>query len=173
MPATRLELTGRARKLGDAINTDYIISSSRKKETIDPARLKEWLLEAIDPGFAKSVRPGDLLVAGRAFGCGSAMEVAVTVVVAAGIRAVIAESFSRTYFRNAINNGLVPIECDTSDMAEGDTLVLRVGEDRVEVWNETRGQGVAARPLPRFILDILRAGGLVPWLRGRNAFPET
>ena len=158
--------------MGKRVNTDYIISSSRKKETLDPHELKRWLLEAVDPGFAASVREGDLLVADEAFGCGSAMEVAVTVVQAAGIKAVVARSFSRTYYRNAINNGLIPVECDTSEIREGDGLALRVGADSVVVVNETTGAEVRARSLPPFVLGILGAGGLVPHLRARGGFAE-
>jgi 3-isopropylmalate/(R)-2-methylmalate dehydratase small subunit len=169
---TATELRGRARRLGDRVNTDYIISSSRKKETLDPYELKKWLLEAVDPGFAASVREGDILVADEAFGCGSAMEVAVTVVLAAGIRAVAARSFSRTYYRNAINNGLVPLECDTSGIREGDALTVRIHAGGAMVTNETTGAEFAARPLPPFVLGILEAGGLVPYLRDRGGFEE-
>jgi len=164
------ELRGRARRLGDRVNTDYLISSSRKKESLDPHELKRWLLESLDPAFAASVREGDLLVADEAFGCGSAMEVAVTVVLAAGIEAVLARSFSRTYYRNAINNGLIPVECDTSHIGEGDQLRVRLGVEEVEVVNETRGVRVRARPLPPFVHEILEAGGLVPYLRARGRF---
>ena len=166
------ELVGRARRLGDRVNTDYIISSSRKKETLDPHELKRWLLESVDPGFAASVRSTDLLVADEAFGCGSAMEVAVTVVQAAGIRAVLAKSFSRTYFRNAINNGLIPVECDTSGISEGDEIRLRVDSTGVSVSNITTNSEIKGRPIPSFVMGILEAGGLVPYLRTQGGFPE-
>jgi 3-isopropylmalate/(R)-2-methylmalate dehydratase small subunit len=166
-------LRGRARRLGCRVNTDYIISSSRKKETLDPHELKRWLLEALHPEFAASVQEGDVLVAGEAFGCGSAMEVAVTVVQAAGIRAVVARSFSRTYYRNAINNGLIPVECDTSGIAEGDRIGLRIGGDGVVVVNESTGTEVRAKPMPPFVLEILEAGGLVPYLRARGGFADS
>ena len=168
-----LELRGRARRLGDRVNTDYIISSSRKKETLDPHQLKRWLLESVDPGFAASVRDGDLLVADEAFGCGSAMEVAVTVVLAAGIRAVVARSFSRTYYRNAINNGLIPVECDTSGIREGDGSCSTGGRERRSGGQrDHRRSSSAALPLPPFVLEILEAGGLVPYLRNRGGFTE-
>ena len=158
--------------MGDRVNTDYIISSSRKKETLDPRGLKHWLLESVDPAFAASVKEGDVLVAGEAFGCGSAMEVAVTVVLAAGIRAVVAKSFSRTYFRNAINNGLLPVECVPSGIREGDVLSLRVADAGVRVIDETTGFEVRARPLPPFVREILEAGGLVAHLRAHGGFGE-
>ena len=109
-----MNLQGRARVFGNDVNTDYIISSSRKRKTIDPVELAPYLLEGVSPAFAASVQPGDLIVAGTNFGCGSTMEVAVTVIQAAGIRAVIARSFARSFFRNAINYGLLVIECDTA-----------------------------------------------------------
>lgn len=164
-------VAGRARRFGDRVNTDYIISSSRKKESLDPAELKIWLFEGVDPDFASTVKSGDILVAGEAFGCGSAMEVAVTVVKAAGIPAVVARSFSRTYYRNAINNGLLPVECDTSSIQEGDRLVLRLEEKRVAVINETADTEVSARPIPSFALEILETGGLVQYLKTHGHFP--
>lgn len=165
-------LRGRARVLPDNVNTDYIISSVRKKESLDPNELKRWLLEGIDPNFATAVQAGDILVAGEAFGCGSAMEVAVTVVMAAGIPAVVAKSFSRTYYRNAINNGLIPVECDTSGFDEGDSLTVRLGSDRVTVTNHTAGSEVIGQVLPPFVQDILGAGGLVPYLKMHGGFRE-
>ena len=167
-----VRLEGRARVFGDDVNTDYIITSARKRETIDERVLKQYLLETLDAGFAASVQPGDVLVAGRNFGCGSAMEVAVTVPVAAGIRAVLARSFARTYYRNAINNGLIPVECDTSAIREGDRLIVDLGAE-LTVRDETRGVTIAARALPAHMLRILEAGGLVPYIRAHGGFEVT
>jgi len=166
----RIELAGRARLLGDDMNTDYIISSSRKKRTIDPQVLKQYLLEAVDPTFASSVAPGDLLVAGKNFGCGSAMEVAVTVVLAAGIKAVLAPSFARTYYRNAVNNGLIPIECDTTGFREGDRLNIVLDRTGASVTDESSGLEIVALPFPSIMLDILDAGGVVPYFRKHHDF---
>ena len=167
-----INLEGRARRLGDDVNTDYIISSTRKRDTIDANVLRQWLLESLDPAFAASVRGGDVLVAGRNFGCGSAMEVAATVILAAGIRAVIAKSYSRTFFRNAINNGLIPVECDTNGFDEGDRLsVIFRGAD-ISVVNHTKEVTLTAAPISGIALDILEAGGLVPYLREHRVFSD-
>jgi 3-isopropylmalate/(R)-2-methylmalate dehydratase small subunit len=167
-----IRLEGRARVFGDDVNTDYIITSARKRETIDERILKQYLLETLDPGFAASVQAGDMLVAGRNFGCGSAMEVGVTVPAAAGIRAVLAQSFARTYFRNAINNGLIPVECDTSGIREGDRLVVELGKT-LTVRDDARSLVLEARPLPMHMLRILEAGGLVPYIRAHGGFEMT
>jgi len=158
-------LEGRARRFGDDVNTDYIISSARKKETLDESLLKKYLLETVDPSFAATVQPGDLIVAGRNFGCGSAMEVAATVILAAGIRAVIAESYSRTFYRNAVNNGLMPIECDTSKIAEGDAIVVTAFGRGVRVLDRTSGDAEAGAIPSGIAAKILEAGGLVGYLR--------
>ena len=166
------EITGKARRLGDDVNTDYIITSARKRDSIDEQVLARYFLETLDPQFAASVRPGDILVAGRNFGCGSAMEIAVTVILATGIRMLIAESFARTFYRNAINNGLLPVECDTSGIVEGDTLTVRLHDDGVEVTNTRSGTLTAARPLPAFMREIHAQGGLVSYLRSRGGRME-
>lgn len=163
-------ISGRVRRFGDDINTDYIVSSSRKKESIAPEFLRNFLFETIDPEFAGSVEGGDIIVAGRNFGCGSAMEVAVTALLGAGIRVVLAQSFARTYFRNAINNGLFPIACDTSAFHEGDRIAATGDAARIEVRNLRSGRVVEASPYPPVILRILDEGGLVPFLKERRRF---
>ena len=162
-------MTGRARVFGDDINTDYIITSRRKRDSIDPQVLRQYLFEEIDPRFAASITPGDLIVAGKNFGCGSAMEVAVTAVLGAGIRAVLARSFSRTYYRNAVNNGLLPVICETSEINEGDQLSI-ISNDAMTIRNLTTGQTIAASPVPKIMMDILDAGGLAPYFRKYGDF---
>lgn len=162
-------IEGRARVFSDDINTDYIITSRRKRESIDPQFLRKYLFEELDSNFASTVEPGDLIVAGKNFGCGSAMEVAVTAVTGAGIRAVLARSFSRTYYRNAVNNGLLPLICDTSAIHEGDRLRIEQGAETI-VHNVTTGAMVAAGSLPKIMLEILEAGGLVPYFRRYGDF---
>jgi 3-isopropylmalate/(R)-2-methylmalate dehydratase small subunit len=164
------EFEVRARRLGDDINTDYIITSARKRETLDESVLKGYLLETVDPAFAASVRPGDVIVAGRNFGCGSAMEIAVTVILAAGIPAVVASSFSRAFYRNAINNGLLPIECDTSAISEGDRISVRLHDGAAEVMQHSLDRTVSASPFPPLLLEIVEAGGLAPYLRRYGNF---
>ena len=164
---------GRARRFGDDINTDYIIASTRKKETLDEKVLKKYLLESVDPAFAASVLPGDIIVAGANFGCGSAMEVAATVVLAAGIPVVLAKSFARSFYRNAINNGLLAIECDTTDVLEGDALTVSIDPSGTTITNERTGRRETRPALSGIAGDILAAGGLVAYLRREGRFPPT
>ena len=163
------KIEGRARVFGDDINTDYIITSRRKRESLDPQVLRRYLFEELDPRFAATVEPGDLIVAGKNFGCGSAMEVAVTAVMGAGIRAVAARSFARTYYRNAVNNGLLPLICDTTRIREGDRLSIE-RDAALVVHNVTTGETIGAGALPKIMLDILDAGGLVPYFRRYGDF---
>jgi len=157
----------RARVFGDDINTDYIIASRRKRDSLDPQVLRQYLFEEIAPQFAAGVQAEDVIVAGKNFGCGSAMEAAVTAVLGAGIRAVLARSFARTYYRNAVNNGLLPVICDTSRIHEGDRLRIAGGE----VYNETTAETIVAEPLPQIMRAIIEAGGLVPYFRQHGDFP--
>jgi 3-isopropylmalate/(R)-2-methylmalate dehydratase small subunit len=160
----------RARVFGDDINTDYIIASRRKRDSLDPQVLRQYLFEEIAPQFAASIQAEDAIVAGKNFGCGSAMEVAVTALLGAGIRAVLAHGFSRTYYRNAVNNGLLPMICDTSRIHEGDWLRI-VGGEALEVYNETTAETVVAEPLPQIMRAIIEAGGLVSYFRQHGDFP--
>jgi 3-isopropylmalate/(R)-2-methylmalate dehydratase small subunit len=161
-------IEGRARVLDHDVNTDYLISSRRKKETLDPVALSRYLLEDVDPAFAASVRPGDILVAGNNFGCGSAMEVGVTVVLGAGIQTVVATSFARTYWRNAVNNGLRLIEADTHGITEGQPLRVTLAGDRTELWVGSPAHQLPCAPTPVFVQTMLDAGGLVAYLRSHR-----
>jgi 3-isopropylmalate/(R)-2-methylmalate dehydratase small subunit len=159
-------------KLGDNINTDYILSSRRKRDTLDLNVLKKYLMEDINPEFAGRVKAGDILVAGVNFGCGSAMEVASLVVKAAGIRVIVARSFARTYYRNAINGGLLTIEAETGSIADQDRLRIEVGSKRIAIHNLTKDRTITADLPGGLILDLFEAGGLVDYIRRNGDFPS-
>ena len=172
-------IAGRTRLFGDDVNTDYIISSRRKRDSLDPAVLRQFLFEDLDPGFAATLAPGDLIVAGKNFGGGSAMEIAASVLVGAGMKAVLARSFARTYFRNAVNNGLLPVACDTREIHEGDTVVVEYPdgpladlplECPIAVRNRTTGAVLPAEPLSKLLVAILQAGGLAPFFKQHGGF---
>jgi 3-isopropylmalate/(R)-2-methylmalate dehydratase small subunit len=156
------EKMGIAHKFGDDINTDYIIASKRKRDTVDPQKLARFLMEDIRPGFGETVQPGDFLVAGENFGCGSAMEIATLVVSGAGIQAVLAKSFARTFFRNAINLGLLLLCCDTDRIHPGDQLQLDLNDAKVR--NLTQKTAIPFQSLSPLMKKIVRAGGIIPFL---------
>lgn len=159
---------GRAFVYGDNVDTDVIIPA-RYLTTTDEAELARHALEDLDPDFASSVQPGDVVVAGENFGSGSSREHAAVCLKAAGVGAVVASSFARIFFRNAINTGL-PIAVSPEAVAgisAGDEVEVDVAAGTVR--NVTTGREYVAEPLPDFVMEIVAAGGLIPWVRQRVA----
>lgn len=156
-------LTGRTWLFGNNVDTDQIIPA-RYLNTVDPAELAGHAMEDADPGFASKVQPGDMIVAGKNFGCGSSREHAPVCLKAAGVSLIIAGSFARIFYRNAINIGLPILECkEVGAVREGDRLEvdLTLGSIR----NLRTGENYQAAPFPPFMQEIIRAGGLVPFVR--------
>jgi 3-isopropylmalate/(R)-2-methylmalate dehydratase small subunit len=162
---------GRVHKLPDHINTDYIISSRRKRDTLDPDVLKRYLMEDIDPEFAARVCPGDILVAGNNFGCGSAMEVATLVIRAAGMQVLIAKSYARTFYRNCINGGLLALEGATDSVEPHDRLRVQVDSKSATAKSTVTGREILVRPPDGLLFEIFQAGGLLPYIRKYKKFP--
>ena len=161
-------LKGKAHVYGDHINTDYIISGKYKFKTLDMKELSRHVLEDLDPDFAAKVQEGDFIVAGINFGCGSSREQAPLVITHAGVGAVLARSFARIFYRNAINKGLPLVECETSGISTGD--ILEVNLETGEVRNVTSGETITAAPLPEVMMKILNEGGLVEHLKQHGGF---
>ena len=152
-------LQGKAHKFVDDITTDYIIAGKHRSKAENVLDLKAYVFNEIRPGFAGSVTKGDLIVAGHNFGCGSSREHAATLIRACGIDAVLAKSFARIFYRNAINIGLPVIECDTDIIGEGDLLQVDLKGGTVK--NLSTGVETSFNPIPESLKVILEAGGLV------------
>jgi 3-isopropylmalate/(R)-2-methylmalate dehydratase small subunit len=163
-------IRGRAWKFGDNIDTDVIIPFKYKARTIDPQELAQHVMEGIDPDFPKKVRPGDVIVAGRNFGCGSSREQAPLAIKAAGIAAVVAESFARIFFRNAINIGLPVLEVKGISGKTDSSDVLEIDLQQGLVRNLSKGSSFKAVPMPDMLVEILKEGGLVDYIKKRRAY---
>jgi len=155
---------GAARRLGDNVNTDYIISSRRKRDTLNEKELCKYLMEDIDPSFAGRLQAGDIIVAGSNFGCGSAMEIAALVIRGAGIPAVVAKSFSRTFYRNAFNNGILLVTIDTTEIMENDRVEIGLDIDGISVIVNGVAAGKCA-PLTETMMQIILRGGIVEYIK--------
>jgi 3-isopropylmalate/(R)-2-methylmalate dehydratase small subunit len=161
---------GRAWKFGDGISTDHITPGRffHLRSKLD--ELAKYVLVDAREEFAREVRPGDFVVAGNNFGLGSSREHAAVVTKLAGVRAVLAKSFARIFYRNAINVGLPVLVCNTDDIHESDTLVLDI--DNSVVINKTSGERISCRPIPPFMREILDSGGLVNYIKEHGGFPK-
>ncbi len=155
---------GKAWKFEDNLNTDEIIPA-RYNITIIPQELAKNVFCEIKPDYAKTVQPGDVIVGGQNFGCGSSREHAPIAIKGSGTKCIIASSYARIFFRNAINIGLPILECPeaVAGISEGDDVDANLSTG--EIVNRTSGKTYQARPLPDFVLKIAEAGGIVNFLR--------
>lgn len=162
-----MRLHGNAQRFGDHVDTDQIIPG-RYLTNPDPVALAAHALEgAQPPGFALRVLPGDLIVAGVNFGCGSSREHAPVALRASGASGVVAASFARIFFRNAINIGFPVVECPeaVAGIEQGDEVTVDLATGQVA--NLTTGKKFATTPYEPFVMDLLQAGGLVPYTRAQ------
>ncbi len=162
-----MSIRGKVWKYGDDVNTDVIFPGKYTYTISDRKEMASHALEDLDPSFAKEVRPGDIILAGRNFGCGSSREQAATCLKEAGVGAVVAASFARIFFRNAINEGLPLVECPPAVQAiqAGDVIEVDFEGGTLVAGGETfRFPG-----LPESVMGIVREGGLIPYVRKQIA----
>jgi len=161
-----MKLKGKVHKFGADVNTDVIIPA-RYLNVSDPGELAKHCMEGIDSEFATKVEKGDMIVATTNFGCGSSREHAPLAIKACGVSCIIARSFARIFFRNAINIGLPLLECPeaVNETEAGD--ILEVNLSRGEITNISRGKTFIAKPYPEFMMGIINAGGLIEYTKGR------
>ncbi len=159
---------GRAWVYGDNIDTDVIIPA-RYLTMVEPADLAKHCMEDIDTAFAAEVSPGDIVVGGANFGCGSSREHAPLAILGSGVAAVVASSFARIFFRNAINVGLPILECPEAVAGAKKGDILSIDTNKGEITNETRGKTYKAQPFPPFLSELINAGGLVEYAKRQLA----
>jgi len=155
--------TGRVWKYGDDVNTDVIFPGRYTYTLMPPEEMAKHALEDLDPEFAKTVKPGDVIVAGKNFGCGSSREQAAACLRAAGVKAVVAKSFARIYFRNAINLGLAVLQCEEASAAlsAGDPVDVDFAAGTITSGPLT----FRFFPLPESVIGIVQAGGLIEYTK--------
>jgi 3-isopropylmalate/(R)-2-methylmalate dehydratase small subunit len=161
-------LKGKVHKYGADVNTDVIIPA-RYLNVSDPAELARHCMEDIDREFVLKVQPGDIIMATTNFGCGSSREHAPLAIKAAGISCIIAKSFARIFFRNAINIGLPLLECEEAVAQTEAGDLVEVDLSRGKIKNVTRGATFTAKPYPDFMAELISAGGLIEYTKKRLA----
>lgn len=158
-----MKIEGKVWKFGDNINTDVIIAA-RYLVTSDPEELAKHVMEDMDPEFSTKVQPGDIIVAGKNFGCGSSREHAPIAIKGAGIACIIAESFARIFFRNAFNTGLTIFESPEAARSIQEGNIVSIDADTGAITDKTKGSTFEAAPIPPFMKDLIDAGGLMPYV---------
>ena len=161
-------LKGRAFKFGDSISTDHIVPGRLAHLRSNLPELTKHVLEDADPTFAERVKPGDFIVVGGNFGLGSSREHAPLVIKMSGVSAVLAKSFARIFFRNAINLGLPVLVCDTDKIEDGDQLEVDLEQGTVK--DLTNGNELIFKKIPPAMLCILQEGGLMPYIKKHGDF---
>ena len=161
-------LTGRAFKFGDDISTDYIIPGKYAYLRSNLPELAKHVMEDADPKFASKVKQGDFIVGGNNFGLGSSREHAPLVIKMAGVKAILAKSVARIFFRNAINLGLPILLCNTDDINDGDELEIEL--EKGIIRNMTNGKQLTFSKIPDVMLKILDEGGLLPYIEKYGNF---
>jgi 3-isopropylmalate/(R)-2-methylmalate dehydratase small subunit len=161
-------LHGKAWKFGDDISTDHIVPGRYFHLRSDLPALAKHVLEGADPDFPAKVKQGDFIVGGKNFGLGSSREHAPTIIKLAGVSAVLARSFARIFFRNAINVGLPLLICDTARIEEGDGLTVDLEAGTIDI--KEKGNTLQAQPLPEAMLRILEDGGLLAHIEKHRDF---
>ncbi|MBD3426007.1 MAG: 3-isopropylmalate dehydratase [Candidatus Omnitrophica bacterium] len=157
-------------KIQDDINTDYIISGRYKFKIQDEKELAKHIFEDLEEDFHKKIKSGDFLVAGENFGCGSSREQAPVALKASGLRAIIAKSFARIFYRNAFNVGLCLVECETNYIDDMDELELDL--DKNILKNLTKGVNIEINPVPKVMRKLLEMGGVVEYFKKHGSFDE-
>lgn len=157
-------IKGRAWKFGDNIDTDVIIPA-RYLNTSNPEELAKHVMEGIDPNFSTKIKKGDIIVAGKNFGCGSSREHAPIAIRAAGISTVIAKSFARIFYRNAFNIGLPIFESAEAPEKIRDNDELEIDADNGIIKNLSKNEQYNVKPIPSFMQELISAGGLIEWTK--------
>lgn len=156
---------GRVWKYGDNVNTDVIFPGKYTYSVLEPEEMAGHALEDLDPDFAKKVKEGDVIVAGWNFGCGSSREQAATCLKYAGVQAIIAKSFARIFFRNAINQGLAILQTEEAvdSIVDGEEIAIDLAQGKIK----TQKGFFSFAPFPESVLGILEEGGLIPYTQKR------
>lgn len=157
-------------KIQNDINTDYIISGRYKFKIQDPKELSKHIFEDVEEGFHSRIKDGDFLVAGDNFGCGSSREQAPIALKASGLKAVIAKSYARIFYRNAFNVGLCLVECETNYIDDQDELELDI--EKNVLHNLSKGVDIEIKPIPTVMRKFLDSGGVVEYFKSHGGFTE-